>query len=217
MHYLSNYRSSFVPFGMFNIRGFPGYIKIMQRRQLRLNISARSHFACACENNTLCAGAELRVHFVSLFLRRRVAGGANLVFGNAALCKLLLEVIVHGEFPIIGINGDIAKDSLHSLLSGGAVIYLHDFVNAEIYLAVGIVFSVWYYTLFSSPSRKTDGHEKWVDFVLKFCYVDCVAKLLYQLLKPNTKAGARKIATISAKQKSRTYTALRERRSAYSL
>lgn len=67
-------------------------------------------------------------------------------FGNAAPCKLLLEVIVHGEFPIIGINGDIAKDSLHSLLSGGAVIYLHDFVNAEIHLAVGVVFSVWYYT-----------------------------------------------------------------------
>ena len=89
---------------MFNLRGFPGYIKIMQRRKFRLNISARSHFACACENNTLCAGAELRIHFVALFLRRRIAGGANLVFGNAAPCKLLLEVIVHGEFPVMSNN-----------------------------------------------------------------------------------------------------------------
>lgn len=38
-------------------------------------------------------------------------------------------------------------------------------------------------TLFSSPSRKTDGHEKWVDFVLKFCHVDCVAKLSLSAFK----------------------------------
>lgn len=32
-------------------------------------------------------------------------------------------------------------------------------------------------TLFSSPRRESDGHEKWVDFVLKFPHIDSVAKL----------------------------------------
>ncbi len=31
--------------------------------------------------------------------------------------------------------------------------------------------------LFTSPSRESDGHEKWVDFVLKFPHADSVAKL----------------------------------------
>lgn len=32
-------------------------------------------------------------------------------------------------------------------------------------------------TLFSSPRRETDGHEKWVDFVLQFPHIDCASKL----------------------------------------
>ncbi len=32
-------------------------------------------------------------------------------------------------------------------------------------------------SLFTSPQRKSDGHEKWVDFVSKFYHVDCVSKL----------------------------------------
>ena len=32
-------------------------------------------------------------------------------------------------------------------------------------------------TLFSSPRRESDGHEKWVDFVLRFSHVDSVSKL----------------------------------------
>lgn len=32
-------------------------------------------------------------------------------------------------------------------------------------------------TLFTSPRRDSDGHEKWVDFVLKFPHADSVAKL----------------------------------------
>lgn len=32
-------------------------------------------------------------------------------------------------------------------------------------------------TLFSSPRRESDGHEKWVDFVLRFPHIDSVAKL----------------------------------------
>lgn len=31
--------------------------------------------------------------------------------------------------------------------------------------------------LFTSPARKTDGHEKWVDFVLKFWHCECVCSL----------------------------------------
>lgn len=47
-------------------------------------------------------------------------------------------------------------------------------------------------TLFSSPSRKTDGHEKWVDFVLKFCHVDCVAKLSLSAFKAKYQSWCKK-------------------------
>lgn len=30
-------------------------------------------------------------------------------------------------------------------------------------------------TLFTSPARKSDGHEKWVDFALKFWHCKCVS------------------------------------------
>lgn len=32
-------------------------------------------------------------------------------------------------------------------------------------------------TLFSSPERKSDGHKKWIDFVLRFWHSDCVASM----------------------------------------
>ena len=38
-------------------------------------------------------------------------------------------------------------------------------------------------TLFSSPRRESDGHEKWVDFVVKFPHVDSVAKLSLSAFK----------------------------------
>lgn len=38
-------------------------------------------------------------------------------------------------------------------------------------------------TLFTSPCRESDGHEKWVDFVLKFPHVDFVAKLPLSVFK----------------------------------
>lgn len=31
-------------------------------------------------------------------------------------------------------------------------------------------------TLFSTPARKTDGHEKWVDFALKYPHSECISK-----------------------------------------
>lgn len=30
--------------------------------------------------------------------------------------------------------------------------------------------------LFTTPARKTDGHEKWVDFVLKYPHAECISK-----------------------------------------
>ena len=47
-------------------------------------------------------------------------------------------------------------------------------------------------TLFSSPQRKTDGHEKWVDFILKFYHVDCVAKLSLSAFKTKYQSWCKK-------------------------
>ncbi|MBP1547398.1 MAG: IS110 family transposase [Oscillospiraceae bacterium] len=38
-------------------------------------------------------------------------------------------------------------------------------------------------TLFSSPRRESDGHEKWVNFVIKFPHIDSVAKLSLSAFK----------------------------------
>lgn len=47
-------------------------------------------------------------------------------------------------------------------------------------------------SLFSSPQRKSDGHEKWVDFVSKFYHVDCVAKLSLSAFKLKFQSWCRK-------------------------
>lgn len=38
-------------------------------------------------------------------------------------------------------------------------------------------------TLFSSPRRETDGHEKWVDFVLQFPHLNAISKLCPSVFK----------------------------------
>ncbi len=43
-------------------------------------------------------------------------------------------------------------------------------------------------TFFSSPRRESDGHEKWVDFVLKFPHVDSVAMLSLSAFKTKYKS-----------------------------
>ncbi len=43
-------------------------------------------------------------------------------------------------------------------------------------------------TLFSSPRRESDGHEKWVDFVLKFPHIDTVSKLSLSAFKAKYKS-----------------------------
>ena len=34
-------------------------------------------------------------------------------------------------------------------------------------------------TLFTTPARKADGHEKWIDFVLKFPHCECISRKIY--------------------------------------
>lgn len=46
--------------------------------------------------------------------------------------------------------------------------------------------------LFTSPCRETDGHEKWVDFVLKFPHVDTVAKLSFSAFKAKYQSWCKK-------------------------
>lgn len=47
-------------------------------------------------------------------------------------------------------------------------------------------------TLFSSPQRESDGHEKWVDFVLKFPHVDSVAKITLSAFKNKYQSWCKK-------------------------
>ncbi len=47
-------------------------------------------------------------------------------------------------------------------------------------------------TLFTSPRRESDGHEKWVDFVLKFPHADSVAKLSLAEFKAKYQSWCRK-------------------------
>lgn len=47
-------------------------------------------------------------------------------------------------------------------------------------------------TLFTSPHRESDGHEKWVDFVLKFPHVDSVAKLSLSVFKTKYQSWCKK-------------------------
>lgn len=47
-------------------------------------------------------------------------------------------------------------------------------------------------TLFTSPHRASDGHEKWVDFVLKFPHADSVAKLSLSAFKTKYQSWCKK-------------------------
>lgn len=47
-------------------------------------------------------------------------------------------------------------------------------------------------TLFTSSRRTSDGHEKWVDFVLKFPHVDLVAKLSLSAFKTKYQSWCKK-------------------------
>ncbi len=46
-------------------------------------------------------------------------------------------------------------------------------------------------TLFSSPRRESDGHEKWIDFVLKFPHINSVSKLCLSAFKTKYQSWCR--------------------------
>ena len=71
--------------------------------------------------------------------------------------------------------------------------------------------------LFTSPSRESDGHEKWVDFVLEFPHCDMISKLTIKafakkykkrLLQRNTRSGPIKTHITSQNHHARKYTLL---------
>lgn len=47
-------------------------------------------------------------------------------------------------------------------------------------------------TLFTSPRRESDGHEKWIDFVLKFPHINSVSKLSLSAFKSRYQSWCRK-------------------------
>lgn len=66
-------------------------------------------------------------------------------------------------------------------------------------------------TLFTSPCRETDGHEKWVDFVLKFPHVDTVAKLSLSAFKAKYQSWCKKKNIVTANTKLKRYMNMQER------
>ena len=46
--------------------------------------------------------------------------------------------------------------------------------------------------MFASPQRKSDGHEKWVDFVSKFYHIECVSNLSLSAFKLKYQSWCRK-------------------------
>ena len=47
-------------------------------------------------------------------------------------------------------------------------------------------------TLFNTPARKADGHEKWIDFVLKFPHCECISKKTYSAFSKSYLSWCRK-------------------------
>ena len=47
-------------------------------------------------------------------------------------------------------------------------------------------------TLFNTPARRTDGHEKWIDFVLRFPHCECVSKKSFSAFSKSYLSWCRK-------------------------
>lgn len=47
-------------------------------------------------------------------------------------------------------------------------------------------------TLFSTPARKSDGHEKWVDFVLRYSHSECISKKSFSAFSKSYLSWCRK-------------------------
>lgn len=62
--------------------------------------------------------------------------------------------------------------------------------------------------LFTSPARKEDGHEKWVDFALKFWHCECISEISRSAFKDKYERWCRKNGYYYAEDKAETiYTA----------
>lgn len=59
-------------------------------------------------------------------------------------------------------------------------------------------------TLFSTPARKSDGHEKWVDFVLKYPHSECISKKSFSAFSKSYLSWCRKFGYNFSENKART-------------
>ena len=58
--------------------------------------------------------------------------------------------------------------------------------------------------LFSTPARKTDGHEKWIDFVLKYPHSECISKKSFASFSKSYSAWCRKFGYHFSESKAKT-------------
>lgn len=58
-------------------------------------------------------------------------------------------------------------------------------------------------TLFSTPARKADGHEKWIDFVLKFPHYECVSKKSFSAFSKSYLSWCRKFGYLFSEAKAK--------------
>lgn len=59
-------------------------------------------------------------------------------------------------------------------------------------------------TLFSTPARKSDGHEKWVDFVLKHPHSECISKKSFSAFSKSYLSWCRKYGYNFSESKARS-------------
>ncbi len=58
--------------------------------------------------------------------------------------------------------------------------------------------------LFSTPTRKSDGHEKWVDFILKYPHSECISKKTFSAFSKSYLSWCRKYGYNFSESKART-------------
>ena len=56
----------------------------------------------------------------------------------------------------------------------------------------GLLVASYRCTLFTTPARKADGHEKWIDFVLKFPRCECISKKSFSAFSKSYLSWCRK-------------------------
>ena len=59
-------------------------------------------------------------------------------------------------------------------------------------------------TLFSTPARKADGHEKWIDFVFKYPHAECISKKSFSTFSKSYLCWCRKFGYNFSERKARS-------------